>query len=249
MYLTYKKNMVRNRNNPVMLLGNGSFGYSQKPLGKYANVMFLANDGILAVPMIRGGGELGAEWYNQGKKLNKQNTFDDFIGAAEFLINNGYTNKERIIIRGSGLLIGASITQRPELFKVAIGERGIYDMLRYHLFTSGRFGENEYGTIEDSLQFENLLKYSPLQNVRDHANYPATLLLVSENDDQAPAFHTYKFLYAIQKAAFNNKPHILYSEKKAGHYGASKFADKYETDAFILAFIFHQLGIIANIQF
>lgn len=247
MYLTYKKSLKRDKDNPVLLYGYGGFGVSMRPFCSYANIFFMINNGILAVPLIRGGGEFGDEWHKQGKGLNKQNSFDDFIGAAEYLVKNGYTSKEKLAIRGGsngGLLVGAVLTQRPDLFKAAISNVGVFDMLRYHLFTHGRLIKDEYGFSEDSVEFKNLLGYSPLHNTKSNTDYPATLLLTAENDDRVPPLHSYKFLQALQDSSSNQKPHILYFEKEAGHQGSSKIDNRYLREAFILAFIYNQMGIV-----
>lgn len=240
-YLTHKKDLKRSDKNPVILHGWGTAGQPIMPFYNFANILFFENNGILAVPMIRGGGEFGREWHNQGKLLNKQNSFDDFAHAAEFLIDSGYTSANRIAIRGNsyggGLLVGAMLTQHPDLFKVAIIDNGVYDMLRYHLFTTGRFLHDEYGTVNDSIEFRNLLKYSPLHNINSSTDYPATLLLVDKNNDIIPALHTYKFLATLQKNTLSHKPHILYFED------GNSVGTIYSREAFILAFLFKQMGI------
>lgn len=248
MYLTHKNDLKKSKNNPVILYGYGGFGVSQTPTYSFPNILFFENNGILAVPLIRGGGEFGDTWHEQGKGLNKQNSFDDFISAAEYLIDSGYTTNERLAIRGGsngGLLVGAVITQRPDLCKVAIGDAGLYDMLRYHLFTSSRFIASEYGTPHDSIQFKNLLSYSPLHNVKGNIDYPATILVAGENDDRVPPFHSYKFLSALQDSSSSKNPHILYYELDAGHQGAELREDRMAREAFILAFMFKQMGIKA----
>lgn len=247
MYLTYKKSLKRSKENPIILYGYGGFGISMEPFYSYDDIFFFINNGILAVPLIRGGGEFGKEWHKQGKGLNKQNSFDDFIAAAEYLINNGYTSKEKLVIRGGsngGLLVGAVLTQRPDLFKVAISDVGVFDMLRYHLFTGGKLWRNEYGSPEDSTQFKNLLQYSPIHNTKGNTDYPATLILTAENDDRVPPLHSYKFIQALQDSSGNSKPHILYFEKEAGHSGSIKIDNRLEREAFILAFIYNQMGIV-----
>lgn len=254
MYITHKKNLVRSRKNPVLLYGYGGFGIPITPFYSFSNILFFENDGVLAVPMIRGGGELGKEWHKNGSGLNKQNSFDDFASAAEYLINNNYTTKEKLAIRGGsngGLLVGAMITQHPGLFKVAISDVGVFDMLRYHLFTMGRLWEDEYGTLKDSVQFQNLYKYSPLHNIKPHKDYPATLLLTAKNDDRVPPLHTYKFLQALQDNSFGKdpKPHILYFEKDAGHSGAETINEIYQRESFIWAFIFNEMGILPYTHF
>lgn len=246
MYLTYKKGLNLNGQNPVILYGYGNFAYSVSPFYAYTNIVLYENNGILAVPLIRGGGELGKEWHEQGRLLNKQNTFDDFIAAAEFLIDSGYTSAERLAIKSNSygsLVVAATMVQRPDLFKVAIAEMGVYDMLRQQLFTIGKFTEEEYGTTKDSLQFLNLLKYSPLHNVRNGKSYPATLLIAAENDDRLPSLHSYKFLATLQEKSSGINPHILYFEDDAGHQGTGRLDDWYSRQAFELAFIFSQMNL------
>lgn len=246
MYLTYKKDYRRSGNSPVLLQSSGGAGVLSTPFYSYSNLLLFENGGILAVPMIRGGGEFGENWHKQGKGLNKQNSFDDFASAAKYLIDIGYTDRNHLAISSrsyGGLLIGAMITQHPNLFKVAIGDVGLYDMIRFHLYTIGRFIEDEYGTSNDSIQFHNLLKYSPVHNVKPYTDYPATLLLTGENDDRFPPFHTYKFLAALQDNTFGKEPHILWLSKDSGHNGPETLNDWYRKKALIFAFLFNQLGI------
>ncbi|MES2619427.1 MAG: prolyl oligopeptidase family serine peptidase, partial [Bacteroidota bacterium] len=223
MYLSHKRGLKPAKTNPVILYGYGGFGESLTPNYDYSNIILFENNGILAIPLIRGGGELGHDWHAQGKVLNKQNSFDDFIRAAEYLIDSGYTSTERIAIQGGsngGLLVGAVLAQRPELFKVVVGEMGLYDMLRYHYYTGSGLWDEEYGTIKDSAQFMNLFRYSPLHNIKKGVDYPATLLVTGENDDRVPPFHSYKFVSALQQNSSNTKPHVLYYEEDGGHSGA-----------------------------
>lgn len=246
MYLTHRKGLTRSPQNPVLLHGYGGFGVSSTPFYSFSNILLFENDGILAVPMLRGGGDFGDDWHEQGKKLNKQNTFDDFISAAEFLVDSGYTSKARLAIQGAshgGLVVGAALTQRPDLFSVAIAEVGAYDMLRYHLFTTGMLHRAEFGTVHDSIEFHNLLSYSPLHQLKKDIEYPATLVTTSEYDDRLPPFHTYKFLASLQANSKGDKPHILYFEEDAGHSGSEKIMDFYKKEAYILGFMFNQMGI------
>jgi prolyl oligopeptidase len=246
MYLTYKKGLNLSGKNPVVLYGYGGFGKSITPYYNFSSILFFANGGILAVPMIRGGGEFGEKWHEEGSRLKKQNSFDDFISAAEFLIANNYTTKEKLIIKGSsngGLLVGAMLTQRPDLFKAAIAEMGIFDMLRYPRFTGGRFWADEYGDPANPYDFQNLLNYSPYHNVKENKSYPATLLVTAANDDRVPPFHTYKFLAALQAKSGDQKPHILYSSDNAGHKGPRTIEASIKQEAFELAFVLDQLGM------
>jgi prolyl oligopeptidase len=246
MYLTYKKGLKRKGNNPVILYGYGGNGVPMTPFYRYSNIMFFENNGILAVPMIRGGGELGAEWHEGGKGQKKQNSFDDFVSAAQYLIDKGYTSKERLAIEGAsngGLLVGAVMTQHPELCKVVIATAGVYDMLRYPKFTGGKYWISEYGDPDKADDFVNLLSYSPLHNVKPGIAYPATLFITGRNDDRVVPLHTYKFLARLQECSSGNSPHILYFEENAGHYGATGYSDLNDQEAFILAFIFTEMNL------
>jgi prolyl oligopeptidase len=246
MYLTYKKGLDTTKPHPVLLYGYGGFGISMTPSQSYENILLFNNNAILAVPLIRGGGELGSGWHEDGMRLNKQNSYDDFIAAAEYLISNNITTSNLLAIRGAsngGLLIGAMLTQRPDLFKVAIAQVGVYDMLRYEYFTGLRYLKYEYGSVQDSIDYLNLKSYSPLQNLKDSVDYPATLVITSENDDRVPPFHSYKFLATLQQKSSGSNPHILYYQEKAGHYGSQTFDGRVDKEAFIIAFMFKQMGI------
>jgi prolyl oligopeptidase len=244
MYLTYKKGLKLNGQNPVLLYGYGGFGASTDPFYSFNNVIFCASGGILAVPLIRGGDDFGPAWHIAGVRLNKQNSFDDFIAAAEYLINNGYTNPNRLAIRGvsnGGLLVGAVLVQRPELFKVAVATAGIFDMTRFHLFTGGAFWQNEYGTPGNEQDFKNLLAYSPVHNVKNGVVYPAVLLVTGKNDDRVPPFNSFKFLAQLQEKSAGANPHIMYFEEESGHNGANSYEDYVRQRAFEMAFILKQL--------
>lgn len=244
MYLTYKKGVKITGDNPVLLYGVGVIGQSAKPFFKYSHISLFNNNGILAVPMIRGGDEMGQEWRDSGQRENKQNACNDFIAAAEYLISSGYTSKERLAIMcNGGSLVGAVLAQRPDLCQVAISRVGTFDLLRFNQFTGGRFWTAEYGSPDDSADFKTLFKYSPLHNLRPNTAYPATLLITADNDDRVPAFHTYKFLATLQKYNSGNKPQILFFEEDAGHNGSFDYIDRNYEDAFTLAFIYSQMNI------
>ena len=206
MFLTYKKDLERNGNNPVFLYGYGGFGISLNPGFTTSRIPFLENGGIYAQVNLRGGSEYGEEWHIAGTKMQKQNVFNDFISAAEYLINNKYTNPDKIAIVGGsngGLLVGACMTQRPDLFKVAIPQVGVMDMLRYHKFTIGWNWASDYGTSEDSQEmFEYLKGYSPLHNLKPGTKYPATMVTTADHDDRVVPAHSFKFAATLQPFSF-----------------------------------------------
>lgn len=228
MFITSKKGIELNGNNPTLLYGYGGFNISLMPSFSVANLVFLENGGVYAMPNLRGGGEFGEEWHLGGTLLNKQNVFDDFIAAAEYLIETGYTSSEKLAIRGGsngGLLVGACMTQRPELFKVALPAVGVMDMLRYHKFTIGYYWATDYGTSEDSIHFANLLKYSPLHNIHAGTKYPATLITTADHDDRVVPAHSFKFAAELQAKQAGDAPVLIRIETKAGH-GAGKSTEK-----------------------
>jgi prolyl oligopeptidase len=227
MFITYKKGLQLNGNNPCFLYAYGGFNISVTPSFSASRMVFLENGGIYAVANIRGGGEYGEEWHKAGTVLNKQNVFDDFIAAAEYLIAEKYTNKEKLAIHGrsnGGLLIGAVITQRPDLFKVALPGVGVLDMLRYHKFTIGWAWASDYGTSTDEKQFLNLLKYSPLHNVQKLA-YPATMIVTGDHDDRVVPAHSFKFAATLQEFQQGDNPILIRIDVNAGH-GAGKPTSK-----------------------
>ncbi len=251
MYLTHKKDMVQDGSNPVILYGYGGFGISTVPFFDVGNIAFLNSGGLLAAPQLRGGGDFPG-WHEQGKRLKKQNTFDDFISAAEYLIREKYTNPEKLAILGGsngGLLVGACITQRPDLFRVAVSQAGVLDMLRYHRYNIGYKYMDEYGSVEDSADFENLLRYSPVQNVKEGVDYPATLLVASDNDDRVSPFHSFKFISQLQAKGSGKNPYVLYYQEKAGHSGSRVFDERMKTKAYVCSFIYKYLGIEGRIYF
>ena len=251
MYLTYKKGIKLNGNNPTILYGYGGFGNSMQPNFDVNNIAFLNSGGIFAVPKLRGGGDFPG-WHEAGKRFKKQNTFDDFIAAAEYLIAQKYTNSEKLAAMGGsngGLLVGACMTQRPELFKVVVSQSGVLDMLRYHKFNVGYKYTEEYGNIEDSLDFLNLLSYSPVHNVKSGVDYPATLLVASDNDDRVSPFHSFKFLSQLQTYGGTKNPYVLYYQEQAGHSGSGVFDNQITRKAYVYTFIYKYLGIESKIYF
>ena len=247
MFLTYKKGMKRNGKNPVFLYGYGGFNVSLGPGFSATRIPFLETGGIYAQVTLRGGGEYGEEWHLAGTKMQKQNVFDDFIGAAEWLISEGYTCKDKLAIVGGsngGLLVGACMTQRPELFGVAIPQVGVMDMLRYHKFTIGWNWASDYGTSEDSKEmFEYLRGYSPLHNLRPGTAYPATLVTTADHDDRVVPAHSFKFAATLQECHQGNKPVLIRIDSKAGHGGGKPLAKVLEEQADIYGFILYNMGV------
>ena len=224
MFLTHRKNLSREQPHPTYLYGYGGFNISLTPFFSVANLVWLEMGGLLAVPNLRGGGEYGEEWHQAGTKENKQNVFDDFIAAAEWLIRQGYTRPAQLAIGGrsnGGLLVGAAMTQRPELFGAALPAVGVLDMLRFQKFTIGWAWVSDYGSSEDSRQFKALLAYSPLHNLRAGTRYPATLITTADHDDRVVPAHSYKFAAALQAAQSGTAPVLIRIETQAGH-GAGK---------------------------
>ena len=247
MFLTYKKGLKRNGKNPVYLYGYGGFNISLGPAFSSTRIPFLESGGIYAQVNLRGGGEYGEEWHLAGTKMRKQNVFDDFIGAAEWLISEGYTNKDKLAIVGGsngGLLVGACMTQRPDLFRVAIPQVGVMDMLRYHKFTIGWNWASDYGTSEDSKEmFEYLRGYSPLHNLKQGTAYPATLVTTADHDDRVVPAHSFKFAATLQECHTGNNPVLIRIDTKAGHGGGKPLAKVLEEQADIYGFIMYNMGM------
>lgn len=246
MFLTYKKGLQRDGTNPVFLYGYGGFNVSLNPGFSTNRLVFVENGGIYAQANLRGGGEYGEEWHQAGTKMNKQNVFDDFIAAAEYLIRENYTNKEKIAINGGsngGLLVGAVVNQRPDLFKVAVADVGVMDMLRYHEFTIGWNWASDYGTSADSKEmFGYLYAYSPLHNIKnDGTPYPAILIKTADHDDRVVPAHSFKYAATLQASDTGNAPKLIRIESNAGHGAGkpiSKILDEY---ADMFAFIMYNL--------
>ncbi|MFD1094587.1 prolyl oligopeptidase family serine peptidase [Salegentibacter chungangensis] len=246
MIITHKKGLELDGNNPTILYGYGGFNISLTPSFSIANAVWLEQGGVYAVPNLRGGGEYGKEWHDAGTKLQKQNVFDDFIAAAEYLIGNKYTSKDYLAIRGGsngGLLVGATMTQRPDLMKVALPAVGVMDMLRYHTFTAGAGWAYDYGTAEDSKEmFEYLYGYSPVHNVEKGVKYPATLVTTGDHDDRVVPAHSFKFAAELQDKQAGNEPVLIRIETKAGH-GAGKPTNMIiEEYADIFGFTLYNMG-------
>lgn len=229
MMITYKKGIKLDGTNPTILYAYGGFNISLTPSFSISNAVWMENGGVYAVPNLRGGGEYGKKWHDAGTQLKKQNVFDDFIAAAEYLIKLKYTSPNYLAISGGsngGLLVGATMTQRPNLFKVALPAVGVLDMLRYHTFTAGAGWAYDYGTAEQSKEmFEYLKKYSPVHNVRKGVVYPATLVTTADHDDRVVPAHSYKFIAELQKKHSGPNPVLIRIDKSAGH-GAGKPTSK-----------------------
>jgi len=244
MFLTYKKGLVLDGSNPTYLYGYGGFNISLTPAFSVARLVWLEKGGILAIPNIRGGGEYGEEWHKAGTLLKKQNVFDDFIAAAEYLIKEKYTNSNKLAIAGGsngGLLIGACMTQKPHLFKVALPAVGVMDMLRFHKFTIGWAWVGDYGSSDDAEQFQYLLKYSPLHNLRQGVAYPATLVTTADHDDRVVPAHSFKFAATLQEKNEGPNPTLIRIETQAGHGAGKPTSKQIDEWADIWAFTFKNL--------
>jgi prolyl oligopeptidase len=247
MFIVYKKGLKLDGKNPTLLYGYGGFNISMTAGFSASRIVWLENGGVYAQANLRGGGEYGEEWHKAGTKLKKQNVFDDFIAAAEYLIGENYTSSNYLAIQGGsngGLLVGACMTQRPELFKVALPAVGVMDMLRYHRFSAGPGWAPDYGTAEDSKEmFEYLKGYSPLHNIKPGVSYPATMVTTSDHDDRVVPAHSFKFAATLQKNHKGNNPVIIRIETKSAH-GASNLSKSIEATADAYAFIWYNMGIV-----
>ena len=248
MYIIHKKNIKLDGSNPTLLYGYGGFNISLTPSFDAFKLAWLEQGYVYAQPNLRGGGEFGESWHQAGTKLNKQNVFDDFISAAEYLINNKYTSTPRLSIHGGsngGLLVGACMTQRPDLFGVCIPEVGVMDMLRYHTFTIGWNWEPDYGRSDDPSQFKNLLSYSPLHNIKNGVNYPATFITTADHDDRVVPAHSFKFAATLQEKQASENPVLIRIETKSGH-GASSTTKRIEILSDIYSFILMNVKVAPN---
>lgn len=247
MFVTYKKGLKKNGKNPVMLYGYGGFNISLNPSFNTSRLPFIEQGGIYVVANIRGGGEYGEKWHRAGTKMQKQNVFDDFIAAAEYLIAEGYTNNKKIAINGGsngGLLVGACMTQRPDLFAVAIPEVGVLDMLRYQKFTIGWAWATDYGTSEESKEmFEYLLAYSPVHNVKPGITYPATLVMTGDHDDRVVPAHSFKFAAALQAVNNGVNPSLIRIDINAGHGAGKPISKIIDAQTDMWAFTMYHLGM------
>ncbi len=246
MIITYKKGIKLDGKNPTILYGYGGFNISLTPSFSITNAVWMEQGGIYAVPNLRGGGEYGGKWHDAGIKMKKQNVFDDFIAAAEYLIKNKYTSSDYLAIRGGsngGLLVGATMTQRPDLMKVALPAVGVLDMLRYHTFTAGAGWAYDYGTSEDSKEmFEYLKGYSPLHNVKEGVQYPATFITTADHDDRVVPAHSFKFAAELQAKQAGDNPVLIRIETDAGHGAGTPVSKTIEQYADIFGFTLYNMG-------
>jgi prolyl oligopeptidase len=247
MFITYKKGLELNGKNPTMLYAYGGFNISLTPSFSTSRIVWLENGGVYAQPNLRGGGEYGEKWHLAGTKMNKQNVFDDFIAAGEYLIKEKYTSSEYLAVQGGsngGLLVGATMTQRPDLMKVALPAVGVMDMLRYHKFTAGAGWAYDYGTADDSKEmFEYLRKYSPVHALKPGTAYPATLVTTADHDDRVVPAHSFKFAATLQEDNVSNNPVLIRIDTKSGH-GSSNLSKALDVTADQYAFTWYNMGII-----
>lgn len=246
MIINHKKGLELNGKNPTILYAYGGFNISITPSFSIANTVWMEQGGIYAVPNIRGGGEYGKKWHEAGIKMKKQNVFDDFIAAAEYLITNKYTASDYLAIRGGsngGLLVGAAMTQRPDLMQVALPAVGVMDMLRYHTFTAGAGWAYDYGTAEDSKEmFEYLKGYSPVHNIEEGTEYPATLVTTGDHDDRVVPAHSFKFAAELQEKQTGGNPVLIRIETNAGHGAGTPVSKTIEQYADIFGFTLYNMG-------
>jgi prolyl oligopeptidase len=244
MFIVRRKDLKKDGSARMLLTGYGGFLSSETPSFISSIYPWIERGGVYAIPNLRGGGEYGEEWHKAGMLLKKQNVFDDFIAAAEYLIKEGYTSRERLVIKGGsngGLLVGAALTQRPELFKAVLCGVPLLDMVRYHLFGSGKTWISEYGSAQDPEQFKALYAYSPYHHIKPGTRYPAVLMLSADSDDRVDPMHARKFAAALQ-AASTGGPVLLRIERNAGHGGADLIKAAVEQGADQYAFALDQTG-------
>ncbi len=250
MFIVYKKGLEKNGKNPTLLTGYGGFNISSNPSFSATRITWLEQGGIFALANLRGGSEYGEKWHEAGMRLKKQNVFDDFIGAAEFLIKKKYSSSEHLAIQGGsngGLLVGAVMNQRPELFKVAIPQVGVMDMLRYQKFTIGWNWIAEYGSSDNPEDFKNLLAYSPIHNIKPGIKYPSTLITTADHDDRVVPAHSFKYAATIQDKYKGNNSVLIRIETNSGH-GASNLKKGLELTADIYSFTFYNMGLAPKFQ-
>jgi prolyl oligopeptidase len=251
MFIVHKKGIELNGKNPTYLYAYGGFNISLTPSFSTSRLVWLENNGIYAQPNLRGGGEYGEKWHKAGTKMQKQNVFDDFIAAGEYLIENKYTGSDYLAIAGGsngGLLVGATITQRPDLAKVALPAVGVLDMLRYHTFTAGAGWASDYGTAEESREmYEYLRAYSPLHNIKDSVEYPATMITTADHDDRVVPAHSFKFAATLQEKHKGNNPILIRIETDAGHGAGTPISKQIEQYADIYAFTWYNMNVTPEI--
>ena len=246
MIITHKKGVVLNGKNPTILYGYGGFNISLTPSFSITNAVWMEQGGVYAVPNLRGGGEYGKKWHDAGTQMQKQNVFDDFIAAAEYLIDKKYTSSAYLAIRGGsngGLLVGAVMTQRPDLMKVALPAVGVLDMLRYHTFTAGAGWAYDYGTANDSIEmFKYLKEYSPVHNVKKGTKYPATLITTGDHDDRVVPAHSFKFAAELQEKQTGENPVLIRIETNAGHGAGTPISKTIEQYSDVFGFTLFNMG-------
>lgn len=247
LFITHRKGLKLDGRNPLLLYGYGGFAISMSPYFSYSQIPFLESGGVYVVACLRGGSEYGEEWHQAGTKMRKQNVFDDFIASAEWLVESKYTSPERLAIMGGsngGLLVGACMTQRPDLFRVCIPRVGVMDMLRYHKFTIGWNWAPDYGTSADSPEmFRYLRSYSPLHNLRPGVSYPATLVTTADHDDRVVPAHSFKFAATLQSCQAGDAPCLIRIDSKAGHGAGKPLGKQMEEMADIYGFIMYNMGV------
>ena len=245
MFVIYKKGLKRDGKNPTALYGYGGFNISMTPYFSSLEIGWLEQGGVYAVVNLRGGAEYGEKWHEAGMRLRKQNVFDDCIAAAETLVKKKYTSPEKLALEGGsngGLLVGAVINQRPDLFRAAIAEVGVMDMLRFQKFTAGKFWTAEYGSSDDEKDFHNLLAFSPLHNIKAGAKYPAVLVTTADHDDRVVPAHSFKYIATLQEKADKSRPLLIRVETNSGH-GSSSLTKAIEEVADVYSFLFYNLGV------
>ena len=246
MFIVHKKGLKLDGTNPTMLYSYGGFSVSLTPAFSVSRLVWMEMGGVFAMPNIRGGAEYGEEWHVAGTKLKKQNVFDDFIAAAEYLVNNKYTSPKKLAISGGsngGLLVGAVLNQRPELFGAALPAVGVMDMLRFHKFTIGGAWRSDYGSSENKDEFAAIYKYSPLHNIKKGGNYPAVMVTTADHDDRVVPAHSFKYAATLQEMQGGNAPVLIRIETKAGHGAGKPTAKVIEEQADIYGFLMKNLGM------
>ena len=246
MFLVHRKDLRRDGSNPVYLYGYGGFNINRTPGFAPQHILLMEQGGIYALANLRGGGEYGEAWHKAGMLANKQNVFDDFIAAGEYLIREGYTSPEKLAIAGGsngGLLVGACMTQRPDLFAVALPAVGVMDMLRYQYFTCGWGWAVEYGSSDNAEQFPYLYAYSPLHNIRKGTCYPATLITTADHDDRVVPAHSFKFAATLQAAQGCNRPALIRIDTDAGHGAGKPTSKKIDELTDTYSFLFWNTGV------
>lgn len=251
MFITHKKGLKLDGTNPTYLYAYGGFNISLTPSFSPTRIVWLENNGIYAQPNLRGGGEYGQEWHRAGTKQQKQNVFDDFIAAGEYLIENNYTSSDYLAVAGGsngGLLVGATMTQRPDLMRVALPAVGVLDMLRYHKFTAGAGWAYDYGTADESQEmYEYLKDYSPLHNIEEGTEYPSTMVTTADHDDRVVPAHSFKFAATLQEKHAGKNPVLIRVETQAGHGAGTPISKQIEQQADIYAFVWNEMGVVPEI--